>query len=360
MNTFIFIFVFCLVLFLYLHIFYHLKISNDLEIYSVVNPTKHNLEEICDIRQPVMFVMETHLLENININYLQKQYGAFDINVMSYEREADNTNSYEEPIHFIFNEALEVLKVNTDANKGVISMRNKQFLEETTLIKQFKQNDYFLRPPMVSVCDYDVIIGSKHSTTKVVHELNYRNYVMCLDGKVTIRVISPTYKKYVNGQTNYADFEFYSPLNIWNIQDKYKNAFDKVKTMDIVLHKGDVVYLPAYWYYSIQFNELSLLASFKYRTYMNTLAILPELGMYFLQNQNIKRQTVKTYNDEDTNMTTNERITNNVHIEHNMKNADVNVDVNADVNDKVNAIENIPIPLPVPNLTNKIEGQTIV
>ena len=47
--------IFCLVLFLYLHIFFHLKTSNDLEIYEIEQPSKDKLEEICDLRQPVRF-----------------------------------------------------------------------------------------------------------------------------------------------------------------------------------------------------------------------------------------------------------------------------------------------------------------
>ena len=55
MNYFIAIFIFCVVLFLYLHIYYHLKTSNDLEVYTIERPSKNKLEEICDLRQPVVF-----------------------------------------------------------------------------------------------------------------------------------------------------------------------------------------------------------------------------------------------------------------------------------------------------------------
>ena len=49
------ILIFCLVLFIYLHINFHLKQSNDLEVYEIDQPSKEKLEEICDIRQPVIF-----------------------------------------------------------------------------------------------------------------------------------------------------------------------------------------------------------------------------------------------------------------------------------------------------------------
>ena len=55
MEIIIGFFIFCLVLFIYLHIQFHLKTSEDLEMYEVEQPSKDKLEEICDLRQPVLF-----------------------------------------------------------------------------------------------------------------------------------------------------------------------------------------------------------------------------------------------------------------------------------------------------------------
>ena len=79
MNYFIAIFIFCVVLFLYLHIYYHLKTSNDLEVYTIERPSKNKLEEICDLRQPVVFEFSNErLLESCNLATLDDNYGAFD------------------------------------------------------------------------------------------------------------------------------------------------------------------------------------------------------------------------------------------------------------------------------------------
>ena len=60
-------------------------------------------------------------------------------------------------------------------------------------------------------------------------------------------------------------------------------------------HSG-VIYIPSYWWYSIQFNNLSSVAVFNYRTYMNTITITPHLAMYALQNTNVKHQIAKIEN----------------------------------------------------------------
>ena len=55
MNYLFNIFIFAIVLFLYIHIQFQLKTSNDLEVYNIEKPSKDKLEDICDIRQPVIF-----------------------------------------------------------------------------------------------------------------------------------------------------------------------------------------------------------------------------------------------------------------------------------------------------------------
>jgi hypothetical protein len=53
--------------------------------------------------------------------------------------------------------------------------------------------------------------------------------------------------------------------------------------------KGQILYLPPYWWYSIEFGQEASVCSFKYKTYMNTVSILPQLVMKVLQTQNVKR-----------------------------------------------------------------------
>ena len=82
MNIIYIVLVFCVVLFLYLHVFFHLKTSDDLEVYEIDQPSKEKLEEICDLRQPVIFDYNVDgLLNDCNIDNIEKNYGAFDIKV---------------------------------------------------------------------------------------------------------------------------------------------------------------------------------------------------------------------------------------------------------------------------------------
>jgi hypothetical protein len=147
---------------------------------------------------------------------------------------------------------------------------------------------------MVSNCFYDFLTASQNTETVLQYSVNYRNFYLVTHGIIKIKLIPPKSARYLYPVEDYDNFEFRSPLNPWNIQRQYKADYDKIKTLEIELTPGKIIYIPAYWWYSMKFMEpLSSVCVFKYRTYMNTVAILPKLCMKTLQRQNTKREIVK-------------------------------------------------------------------
>jgi len=288
--------IFCIVLFLYIHIFFHLKTSNDLEIYEIENPSKDKLEEICDLRQPVLFNFNNErLFDTCQRNTILDTYGAFDVNIRNLTQSSkDNENSLYVPL--AFTNALRVIKEDTE-HKYLIE-NNSDFLEETGILKSYKYNDAFLRPYMMSGYCYDFICASDTAQTPFRYDLNYRNYLMVTEGTIKIKLSQPNSSRYLYQEKDYENFEFISPINPWNIQPQYKADFDKIKCLDITLSKGQILYIPAYWWYSIEFGKDTSVITLKYKTYMNTIAILPHIIMKFLQSQNVKRNNLKKIIEE--------------------------------------------------------------
>jgi hypothetical protein len=168
---------------------------------------------------------------------------------------------------------------------------------------------------MVSKCAYDVVCASPGTQTPLRHELNYRNYYLVTQGTIKIRLIAPHASKYLFPMSDYDNFEFRSPVNPWSVQPEHRADFDKIKTMDVELRAGQIIYIPAYWWCSMQFPEVAptTLCCFKYRTYMNTVSIMDKLFMWMLQQQNVKRDAIEkkitltnaTTNATNANATTN-------------------------------------------------------
>jgi hypothetical protein len=240
----------------------------------------------------------------------------------------DNTDLH---IPVTLNAALSIISGDKDAK--YVSEKNGDFLEETGIIKNYKYNDAFLRPPMESNCFYDLLTASQNTETLLQYNVNYRNFYLVTHGVIKIKLIPPKSARYLYPVDDYENFEFRSRINPWSVASNYKKDFEKTKCLEVVLEEGKTIFIPPYWWYSIEFSaNSSFVVCLKYRTYMNNVAILPYTGMYFLQNQNVKRNSHKTKTADVAVSLTEEEKHNDFNkeqqeqIENNQPNNDVDID----------------------------------
>jgi len=317
-------FIFCLVLFIYLHIQFHLKTSNDLEIYEIDDVSKDKLEEICDLRQPILFNYNNEkIIETTNSRFILENYPAFELKIRNINETDLNSELY---INLPLHASVKLFK--QDNNSCYFSENNIEFLNETGVIKNFKYNDEYLRPYMVSNLNYDIMLGSTGTYTPFRYQINYRNYFLCTEGSIQIKMAPPQSIKYLYPEYDYENFEFRSPVNPWKVQTKYAADFEKMKCLEVTLTKGKIIFIPSYWWYSIKYNsDNTSISAFKYRTYMNNLAISPYIFMHILQLQNIKRDVTKkisldklnnkTLSDDESQIETNNNGNDNNNIKEN-------------------------------------------
>jgi hypothetical protein len=269
-----------------------LKTSNELEIYEIEQASKDKMEEICDLRQPVLFDCDEDtdkITKSTNKAYLTENYPIFEVKIRESFCDSDSTSSMLLPLPLHIASKL----FAEDKKAAYFSEGNSDFLAETGAQKSMSYNDEFLRPFLVSNCNYDVLMGSANVVTPLRYEINYRNYFLVTQGSIKVKMMPPKSSKYLYPIKDYESFEFRSPICPWAPQARFKADFDKVKCLEIVLTPGKFLFIPAYWWYSFKFDENTSVSSFKYRTYMNNIAISPHIFMYALQNQNVERKTAK-------------------------------------------------------------------
>jgi hypothetical protein len=291
------------------------------------------MEEICDLRQPVLFDCDediNKIIQTTNKTALLDNYPVFEVKI----RDNNNTTSESDmcvplPLHVaskLFNE---------DHKSTYFSEGNMDFLQETGAIKNMSYNDEFLRPYLVSNCYYDVIMGSTNVETPFRYDLNYRNFYTVTQGSVKVKLSPPKSSKYLYPINDYENLEFKSPVNPWDPQPKFKADFDKIKCLEIVLTPGRFLYIPAYWWYTFKFDADASVSCFKYRTYMNNISISPKIIMYALQNQNVERKIAKQINIkhlqekniENKDTTTIEKLTNITDHSINIENQQLNNEI---------------------------------
>ncbi len=260
------IIIFLIVLTVYLHINYQLKKSNELEVYNIDFISKEQLEEISKLRQP--FVFDYDLME-IDRNYLLKNYSKQNLQLKNKVSNDSVTLKVEEAISMM------------DKNDIYFSEKNNDLLNEYFL-KELEKKERNIKPIFTGTCIYDMIMGSNKTYTPMRYEINHKNYFLVTEGKVKIRFAPPNCEKYLDPIIDYENLDITSQINIWNTK------IEKIKFIDIIVEKGKMVFIPPYWWYSFEFIDKATIISFKYRTYMNIITIIPYLFIQNLQLQNVK------------------------------------------------------------------------
>ena len=276
---------FCIVLFIYIHVLFHLKKNDANEVYEITHlQTKDNFEEVCDIRQPVVFDFNHHrnLLDIFTQENILKSAKSHNVNIRD-----TSTTEYTPNTQTTIKNAMALSKKD-DAKTKYICEKNQAFFKDSHLYTQIKLNDAFLKPSMTLNQSYDIQFASDTSKSPLRYEVDYRTFFLVTEGSVNIKLASPKNTRYLFAESDYINFEFKSPVNPWSVQPEYNTEADSVQWIDVKLTKGQLIFIPAFWWYSIEFGKNALLAKFSYRTYMNAVSISPQLATSFIQSRSGK------------------------------------------------------------------------
>ena len=300
--------IFIIVLFVYVHISYNLKSGNELYVYEITNPTKEKLEEIVSLRQPVKFEFPCDCSQ-MTWKSLISEYGSFDVNIISNKKRDNDveTISCQVPLGGGNCCTKDQLK-DTEGEKGEMGeaevggeqfepnqlpllVDNQQFLEETGVVDIFRRDDDLFRPHLSFKCEYDLVgiyptINSPDNETPITTPMKYslysRRYLMCCldcsNGQpaITIRLSPSKYSKYMHSTKSPNSLEFISPINPWTPQSEYERDWGRIKTLDVTLAPGQIVCIPAFWWYSVAFNNPNAtIASFSYETVTSSITTAP-------------------------------------------------------------------------------------
>ena len=287
-------FIFAFVLFAYIHITAQWKKSEDLEIYEMDFVNNAQLQETCNVRQPVLFSLDTKapaFFQRLHLAKLAK-YESYDVNVKDM---ADYWRSESvDAIALPFRTASKMAEA--DPYSRYISENNGEFIEETGIDGLYASMDEFLKPAFTVQTKYDLMFGSKHAASPMRYHTNERYYMAVTSGKIHVKMAPWKSSRFLHAIKDYEHYEFRSAVNVYFPQKKYANEIDKVQTLDFELYPGYVLYVPPYWWYSIQYSTdtTTCVAGFTYNTAMEVVSNAKDWGLYFLQQSNIKRNVAST------------------------------------------------------------------
>lgn len=265
MITFLLVFIFAL--FIYIHVLFQWKVSDEIDIPHISLPDKDTLEQVADTHQP--FIFEKDLNSSL---YLE-----------GIEREINVQKKGEKPIKVPHKAMLSAVK-----KEQYLSQKNASFLERTQWIQDIKKLsicDTLLKPHMNWRTNYDILYGNKGVYTELCCSANGRNYFAVVEGYAELKLCTPRCGEFLtDGNANATR----SNVNIWEPSENDKTTLKECDTILIPLQKGSIIHIPAYWWYSFKFPDISCLLSFSYSTYMNTISQVPAKIHQLLQKNKIE------------------------------------------------------------------------
>jgi hypothetical protein len=308
MTTIVSFIIFIFVLFLYIHITAHYKKSEDLEIYESDYTTNRQLQEICDIRQPVLFDLQVIIPDILERNDLETLFKKSEKS--EYETHVkDSTDICNSPefagdsILLPFHSAYGL--VESDMKSRFYSENNMDFINE---IGEHSEMDELLKPLYTLQVKYDMLFGSDKSYTTCRYHQDFRRFLFVKNGKIQIKMTPWKSRKYLYPENDYVHYEFRSPIDVWNPQDKYKKEMENTKFLEFEVNAGFVLYIPPFWFYSIKFingtsqtgsSSPATVESYTYNSIMNVVSNVPQIGMYYLQQYNTTNKVLKKKNFEN-------------------------------------------------------------
>ena len=307
MNYFLTFCIFTIILFLYIHIVGEFARSEDLEIYEMDYIDNKQFQEVCNIKQPVLFEfkqIEPQIFQDMHIQTLG--------NSTKDDLKIIDSNDYwknDESVDYIsipFQTAHKLME--TDSNSHFFTEHNEIFMEENRLDQKLKHLDEYFKPYGTIQTQSDFLMGSKSCAGPMQYHTDYRHLVGVVSGKIHIKMTPWKSSKYLSPIKDFEKYEFKSPINVWKPQEQYMNDYEKIKFLEFDILAGYVLYIPPYWWYSIKYSDEPDSCAFTrtYNTIINRIANIPDIGMYMLQQQNITKKTVKTMqfsaaSDQSTN-----------------------------------------------------------
>jgi len=265
----------CIILF-YVHLRQQFKQSNDLELYEILNPSRIELHELCDIKQPILFNINELLgLFGEHIDKLYTEYGKHEINIREIDNINNNNNNNNDKT-MVLSDCLKLFNAETDIsnNKIFISENNQQFLNDTLLNTSLRKIDDILRPNWTVRYWYDFNIGSTNFTSILKSNVHYHYYMMVMDGEINIKLFPPLNYKYLYDGMDDTGNNFTSKINVWDIPDNMSGRVNKTVSMTINVKKGQIIFIPSRWWYSYKFNGTTILYTAKYVTLLNSISNL--------------------------------------------------------------------------------------
>ena len=290
----------------YVHLQFQYKKKEDLEIYEMDYLSNANLQEVTDLKQPVFFSLEgteplfaalhPDLQEEVVVKDITDYHRSSSISIQK-DRNTEGKETAIIGIALSFSSAYGLM--DSDPKHVFYSENNGSFLEETDILSAFQKFASKLGTGWSVKTTYDLLFGSPKGTMPwKFHTSSQRFLVVSPGAGVHVKMTPWKSRKYMDVVYDYDAFDFWCR----SVQET------NMKCLDFDLKAGQVLYIPPYWFYSVEFlspgsdgskeetskSKISFLASFTFASPMNIVANADHYGYSLFQHTSSPSLVIKT------------------------------------------------------------------
>ena len=269
---------FFIILFTYIHLQHQLKTGEDMDVYEYEYVSAAGLQDITQYKQPVLFSLQLpSLRDNPHLDPIQIK----DI------REYFKSNTSIDTISLSQTSARGLL--DTDSKSLFYSDRNQMSIAKSEKwTKWFETMDPFLQPAFTIYREYDVLYGSQNTHTITMFHRESHVYIYLPQetnpSSIRIKMTPWSNRTFFDQELDYTYYEFWTKTNLFEKNERFR-------CLDFMVKPGYVLYIPPYWFYSIEYQDkTNEICMAKYTTGANLLANAKHIGKYWLQQQNIQEK----------------------------------------------------------------------
>ncbi len=266
------IIIFILTLLLYLHVQQEFKYFTDMQIYETKYIGKTHLAKETATKLPMIIHLED--IPSIDLHVL-KQKAMDDFQVRDVREIYKTNNSDPFPLNFSRTSIL----IDTDKQSAFYSSHNSHLFASDSFTDITQKWDRLLKP-FASFSQNDVLFGSKFTVTPFYYHnaTSLFLFIPPRSKEVKIRMCPFSFRQKLQVVEDYTENEGWSPI-------PPKTIASTSGILDFFLYSGKVLFVPPYWFYSIEFfDSKTIVNKVKYTTPLNALANIKSVFMKYSQN----------------------------------------------------------------------------
>ncbi len=237
-------------LYVILNIQFHYRISEKLELYQMDNYSinKELLLGYISDKLPIVFTNMTDEsdIQYWNFDYFKQYYPEELLTIISKYNSKKHLRVKVKNVPFKFSDNSE----KEDSEKDEYYIEDYSFIQNSGMDSVIHDDLKILFPSFSFGNTYKLNISKSGYTTKLYYKTDLYNYIIQLEGTQKIVLFHPKQSKYLYRSSLYNKYRVQSDVNFWDLDSKKFPMMDKAKYIEIILHPGNILLIPNYWWFT--------------------------------------------------------------------------------------------------------------